>query len=38
MVKVRFADADGERIFGVLVGRRKTADAWVEAIRAAMAG
>ena len=38
VVKVRFADAAGERIFGVIVGRRKEADAWVQTIRAAMAG
>ncbi len=38
VLKVRLADADGERIFGVLVGRRKEADAWVQAICAAVAG
>ena len=37
VVKVRFADADGERVFGVLVGRAKEADAWVEAITRAIA-
>ncbi len=35
-VKVRFVDDEGERIFGVLVGRGDEADAWVEAIRAAL--
>ena len=36
-VKVRFTDTEGERIFGVLVGRSADADAWVEAILAAVA-
>jgi hypothetical protein len=36
-VKVRFADDEGERVFGVLVGRRKAAEEWVEAIRQAVA-
>ncbi len=35
VLKVRFADGEGERIFGVLVGRRKTAAEWVEAISGA---
>jgi len=35
VVKVRFAGPDGERVFGVLVGRSEEADAWVEAIRVA---
>jgi hypothetical protein len=34
-VKVRFRDGEEERVFGVLVGRSKEADAWVEAIREA---
>ena len=38
VVKVRFAGADGERVFGVLVGRSEEADAWVEAIRATASG
>ncbi len=38
VVKVRFAGADGERVFGVIVGRSEEADAWVEAIRATASG
>jgi len=36
VVKVRFAGAEGERVFGVLVGRSEKADDWVDAIRAAV--
>jgi len=37
VVKVRFAGPDGERILGVLVGGKKEASAWAEAIRGAIA-
>ena len=36
VVKVRFADADGERVFGVQVGRSDEAEAWAQAIRDAL--
>lgn len=38
VLKVRIADAEGERVFGVLVGRDDEAEAWAQAIRDAARG